>query len=91
MTPKNQLRSWYANGTEADCSRERANVYMCMRLKLARYEERARRLAENAERNRQEFEVPEGHFWKPRPHGVKPESWPEKRNVVSEEAEGQRD
>ena len=78
MTPKNNLRSWYANGEGSNCAPERSNLYMCMRLKLMRFDARAEKLAENGERNQKQMALAENHFWTARQEGERPASWPEK-------------
>lgn len=73
-TPKYHFRAWYAEGRGADCSRERANLYSCMRLKLARPEKRTQLLAENRAYIEQRTRVPEGHVWRERMGP--PAEWP---------------
>ena len=75
MMPKNHLRSWYAHGTGADCSRERLNLYSCMHLKIARRDTKGKILAANRDYIRQQEALAPGHFWKERVSA--PSGWPQ--------------
>ena len=74
MTPKNQLRSWYAFGHGADCSQERSNMYSCMRLKLARGPTKQAIFEQNRAFVARLQAVPSNHFWKER--RTPPTDWP---------------
>jgi hypothetical protein len=79
MMPKNHLRSFYAHGTGADCSRERANLYSCMHLKIAKRDTKEKIFAANRDYVRKQEGLAPGHFWKERVGA--PASWPEQATV----------
>ena len=86
MTPKNHLRAWYAFGHGADCSQERANLYSCMRLKMARSETKNKLLEENREFIRISQAIPDNHFWKERSTPI--DSWPTPEPQQQQQQEG---
>lgn len=74
MSPKNHLRTWYSHGTSADCTKERSNIYSCMKLKVTRREFKEKLFEKNREYVREKTSLGPDHFWVER-QGC-PAEWP---------------